>query len=98
MIVEQRSEQRRSRFRPTGDETRAVIEREHYFAVRDFRNQSTNRGSPSSNFVFGLYPRSLRALEMSAQVSGMSPGCSGSRLIFAFLPSAFSIAAINSFN
>ena len=27
---------------------------ERHFAPRDFRNQSTNRGRPSSNFVFGL--------------------------------------------
>src|SRR4029077_20395594 len=53
MIVQQRRYQRRSRFRLTGDKTRALIERNHYFAARDFRNHSTNRGSPSSNFVFG---------------------------------------------
>ena len=54
------------------------------------------RGSPSLNRVVGLYPSNFLALETSAQVNGMSPGCSGSRLIFAFFPSAFSIATIRS--
>src|SRR5438093_9817011 len=40
-----------------------------------FRNQSTKRGSPSLTRVVGSYPSNLLALEMSAQVNGMSPGC-----------------------
>src|SRR4051794_14493975 len=62
------------------------------------RNHSTNLGKPSLNFVVGLYPSNFLAFEMSAYVRGISPGCSARRLIFAFFPTAFSIAEIRSFS
>src|SRR5438477_12391231 len=62
------------------------------------RNHSTNLGKPSLNFVVGLYPSNFLAFEMSAYVLGISPGCSARRLIFAFFPTAFSIAEIRSFS
>src|SRR3954464_15033320 len=62
------------------------------------RYHSTNFGRPALNGVVGLYPSNRFAFEISAQVRGTSPGCSGNWLIFAFFPNSFSMAAIKSFN
>src|SRR4051812_1818622 len=48
------------------------------------KNQSTNFGRPTLSGVVGLYPSNFFAFDMSAQVKGTSPGCSGNWLIFAF--------------
>ena len=49
-------------------------------------NKSTNRFTPSSTGVLGRYPTSRVRASTSAQVSGTSPGCNGSKFISALRP------------